>query len=427
MLEFLQQWLQPYIDMVSPYVSDTLGVFSDYKFLQAAFVAAVGYLFARLLARHTPDLFVRIAQRLSLKVDHDVVALTRFPLFNLTFLGGLIAAVQVSGLNDELTFVLRGVLKSTIIAVIALFVYRLARLLLEHIAHRGSAQTGIIQPQTLPLFTNVVMVFVLVGAAHQTFAVWNVDMTALLASAGIAGLAIGMASQNMLADVIAGILILADRPYRLNDIIWLNEDDNTIKGRVLSIGMRSTRILTIDNLEIIVPNAVMAQAKIMNETSSQAHGLRVGLEISTASGVDSEQIRSLLLEEAQHSPRVLQNKPQEVYLLRFDDQLATFNLTFWIEDTVHQEEISANLRESIYCRLLKDDIPLGHPVQEIAITDLPESRQEIRIKEMPDSNRTIFVKEMPYLFGTPAAKQMERISSNKKPTPAKPAAEEVSS
>ncbi|OQX16364.1 MAG: hypothetical protein BWK73_03975 [Thiothrix lacustris] len=404
MFEAIKAWLQPYIDLLQPYFNEITGAFSDYTYLQAAFLATLGYVIGRFLARYLPELLHSSLGSVNIKMSDDVVALTRFPLFNLTFFSGLLLAVHVSNLNIAVAFALKSILKSTMIAVIGLFIYRLGKLSLEHIAHHRDKR-GIIQPQTLPLFTNAVMVFVLVGASHQIFAVWHVDMTALLASAGIAGLAIGMASKDMLADVIAGILILTDSPYRLNDIIWVN--DKGVKGKVTRIGIRSTRILTGDNMEIIIPNAVMGNSRIMNETSAPDSGFRVKLEISTASGVNSETVRALLLNVTSQHKDVLQDKPQVVHLIHFNQDSATFRLLCWVEHTDKQAAVAAQLREAIYTRLLQDSIPLGQAVQEIAITQFPDSRQEIAIKEMPDSSRTIYVKEVPNLFGAPPSKKPE--------------------
>ncbi|WMP19444.1 mechanosensitive ion channel family protein [Thiothrix lacustris] len=407
MFETIQQWLQPYLETATPYLDETWGLFSDYTYLQAAFVAALGYVIGRLLGRYLPEMLRSGLERVNLRISNDILNLSRFPLFNLTFMGSLLLAVHISGLTPAVIFVLQNILKSTMLAVIGIFAYQLAKLLLNHIAYSGDKR-GIIQPQTLPLFTNAAMVFVLVGAAQQVFAVWHVDMTALLASAGIAGLAIGMASKDMLADVIAGILILTDNPYRLDDIIWTN--DRSVKGKVTRIGIRSTRILTKDNLEIIVPNSLMGKSRIMNESSAPDSGFRCKLEIMTASGVDSEHIRALVLDVSNNSKDVDQNKPQIVQLLRFNQDVATFRLLFWVADTDKQASITHKLREALYKRFLQEKIPLAAiPSQEIAITHLPDSHQDISIKEMPDSNRTIYVKEIPNLFASKPAQSAVKL------------------
>lgn len=432
-MDKVQQGLVAYADTVWPYVEAAWRAFDNYAYLQAAFLAAFGFLFSRLVSSHLPELLRKMTVNLKVAVASDVIGLSRFLLFNLLFLGALILAVNVSGLNAAPAFALKGILKSGMIAVVGLFVYRLARLLLTYTATAGKGRS-IIQPQTLPLFTNTVMVFVLVGTSHQIFAVWDVDMTALLASAGIAGIAIGMAAQGMLADVIAGILILTDGPYRLDDTIRLEGGDHAIRGKVTRIGIRSTRLLTDDNIEVIVPNSVMGQSRILNESSAKEVGRAIRLEITTACGVESARIRGLLLDIADQQPHVMKGMGNTVDLLGFDRQHARFEFICWVANADLMEPVSFSLREAVYARLLAEKIPLAlasleevsithlpDSRQEVAITHLPDSRQEISIKAMPASSSNLYIKEMPNLFGLgpvkPAVSQRPAASDHQSAQP----------
>ena len=411
MFEAIKNGLYAYADAVWPYMQMVWNLFGDHSYLQAAFIAALSFLLARLISKYLPELFRTAVQNIKHDIANDIVELTRFPLFNLLFMGGLLLAVHVSALNPAVVFAVKAVLKSTMIAVVAMFVYRLIKLVLTYYAEANKGR-GIVQAQTLPLFTNTAMVFVLVGASHQIFAVWNVDMTALLASAGIAGIAIGMAAQGMLADVIAGILILTDGPYRLDDIIRLEGEGEGVRGKVTRIGIRSTRILTDDNVEVIVPNSVIGHSRILNDSSAKVEGRVVRLEITTACGVDSAHIRRLLLDVADQHPYLMKSVENSVDLTGFDRQHARFEFICWVATAELQEPVGFSLREAVYQRLLKENIPLALPAleevaithlpdsrQEVAITHLPDSRQEISIKEMPESSRSVYIKEVPNLFG----------------------------
>jgi MscS family membrane protein len=86
-------------------------------------------------------------------------------------------------------------------------------------------------------------------------------MTAWLASAGIIGIAVGFAAKDTLANLFSGVFILADSPYKLGDYVVL--EDNS-RGKVTQIGLRSTRMLTRDDVEVTVPNSIMGNTKIIN-------------------------------------------------------------------------------------------------------------------------------------------------------------------
>lgn len=406
MFEELQQILQS----LGTYTETIFGTFEDYAWLGVALIAAFAYLLARLIAGYLPNMLEAMAKRLKIKIPPEVVELLRFPLFNLIFLAGLLIAVSIATISPALTFAIKAILKSVMIAVVGLTIFRLIKIILEHTAHNSGH--GLIQLKTLPLFTNVALVFVLIGTSHQIFAVWDVDMTALLASAGIAGIAVGMAAKDMLADVIAGVLILTDNPYNVGDVIQLGSGEDAVKGKVTRIGMRSTRILTEYNIEVIMPNSKMASSRILNESSSPKKIGIVTMEIKTAADVNPKQIRQLFIEGILSHPEVLRDEEVEVLILDFDDRTVTWELVFCTPQSDWDEVISCQVREIVFSQLqqagVKFALPSEHDLamlqmadskQEVAITHLPDSRQEVHIKEMPNEARTLHVKEIPSLFG----------------------------
>jgi len=106
---------------------------------------------------------------------------------------------------------------------------------------------------------------------------FNVDVTALLATLGLIGLALSLAAQDTLNDIINGVLIWLDRPFRIGDRIEIQGDK--MWGDVIDIGTRSTRILLIDNTMVIVPNSVIGKNQVINysypDSSIQTGGCTV--------------------------------------------------------------------------------------------------------------------------------------------------------
>jgi MscS family membrane protein len=123
------------------------------------------------------------------------------------------------------------------------------------------------------------------------FLTCKIDMTAWLASAGV----VGIAAKDTLANLFPGVFILADSPYEIGDYIVIDSGE---RGKVTHIGLRSTRILTRDDLEITVPNSLIANGKIINESKGQHVKSRILLAVSVAYGSDIDKVRRVLLEEA---------------------------------------------------------------------------------------------------------------------------------
>jgi small-conductance mechanosensitive channel len=221
----------------------------------------------------------------------------------------------------------------------------------------------------LPLLKNTVLMAVAIISIHQIFAVWGIDMSAILAAAGILGLAIGMAAKDMLSDVIAGILIMTDQPYSTGQIIELESGP---RGMVMAVGLRSTRILTKDNIELIIPNSNMGSTEITNESSAEKEGIRLKLLISTAAGVDIDYIRPMLIDILNLQENLMAASLNKVILADFNDQMTTFCLMFWVSDPGLRGSVPAKIREDVYSKFLQEDVPLASPAEsEIIIKSLP--------------------------------------------------------
>lgn len=430
MLDKLQQFWSQLQDSALPYLETIWNAFGDHTYLRVAFIATISYLVAKLLKKYIPNALRSFLAKTRMGISNELIELFRLPIFYLLFFAGLSFAVQAAELKDSVHFVLMTILKSVMIAVLGIFLYRLSKILLSGIAERNHDQ-GIIQQKTLPLFNNTAFVFILISASHQIFSVWNVDMTALLASAGIAGIAFGMAAQGTIADIIAGVLILTDTPFTVGDVIHLETDkDNRMRGKVTRIGIRTTRILNEYNVEIIMPNAKLSNSRILNESSSEVTGGIVAVNIKTAAGVDIDQLREIFFNVMDNLPEARDDIAKEVHLLSFDWRCVTFELVFWTVHSDWEGHMASALREAAYKRLQKENIAFSLPeIEELSITDFPDSRQEIsitkiadsrreiRVTEMPESDTNIFVKEVPNLFGIEPVKNSNFDHSYTRETP----------
>ena len=156
-----------------------------------------------------------------------------------------------------------------------------------------------IQPKTVPLLDMVAKFLIVGGGIYFICVAWNVPLTSWLASAGIVGIAVGFAAKDTLANLFSGVFILADAPYKVGDFVVL---DGGLRGQVQEIGIRSTRILTRDDVEVTVPNAVIGNGRIVNETGGPHDKMRVRVKVSAAYGSDVDQVRDVLLGCTEDAP-----------------------------------------------------------------------------------------------------------------------------
>jgi MscS family membrane protein len=123
-----------------------------------------------------------------------------------------------------------------------------------------AAQEGVVDHQLFPIIRKSLRIFVLVVAALVTSQNLGMNVTGLLASLSIGGLAVGLAAQDTLSNLFGAVAIFADKPFRVGDRIQLDSVDGTVEA----IGLRSTRVRNLDGHLVTIPNKTMANANIVN-------------------------------------------------------------------------------------------------------------------------------------------------------------------
>lgn len=311
--------------------------------------------------------FVVLADRTANELDDKLVEAVERPLFWSVFSIGVSWAIALHDLAVQ--WILYGLIKTLLIILWTGAIMRGGEAMLASFAKR-SKENSLLQVGTLPIF-DIILKLVLISAGfYGVFLAWDIDVTAWLASAGIIGIAIGFAAQDTLANVIAGIVILADRPYRVGDFIVL-EQDQTLRGKVTRIGLRSTRIQTLDNVEITVPNAEIGKSKIINEVGGPSVLQRIQAPVSVAYGSDVDQVVAVLQACPEGLADVCVSPPTEARFTGFGASGLDFTLLVWIREPAKRDVILSNLNKRIYEALNGADI------------EIPFDKRDVYIKEMP--------------------------------------------
>jgi len=250
---------------------------------------------------------------------------------------------------------------------------------LDALARRADSYQWI-DARSLPLFGILHRILFWGGAIYVVLLAWHVDITAWLASAGIIGIAVGFAAKDTLANLFAGIFILADAPYKLGDYIVLESGE---RGMVTDVGIRSTRLLTRDDIEITIPNNVMANSKIMNEAGGPHEKRRLRLTIGVAYGSDVDQVRAVLQEEAVNCALIAKDPEPRVRFREFGDSALVFQLLAWIDAPVLRGRALDALNTAVYKRFLAEGIEIPFPQRVISF----KGQGEGGLRAPPDADR----------------------------------------
>ena len=210
-----------------------------------------------------------------------------------------------------------------------------------------------------------VLVFSLAG--YYVMLAWGIDVSGWIASAGILGVAVGFAAQETLGNVMSGIALMADAPYKLGD--WL-VIENGVRGRVTDIGLRSTRILTLNEVEVVVPNSIMANTMVTNESGGPTERLRLELPIGVAYGTDLEGVKEVILGVVAQTPGVVLDEPGRgptVRFVEFGASSLNLMLQIWLSSPVGCLSIVDRLNMEIYKALNASDIEIPFETHSVYV------------------------------------------------------------
>ncbi len=202
------------------------------------------------------------------------------------------------------------------------------------------------------LFRTVMLVLGIVMSLGQL----GVDVAAALAGIGVLGLSIGFAAQDSLSNVIAGFLILMDKPFTTND--WVTVGDH--RGRVVEISMRTTRLRTRSNTYVIIPNKALLDQVLVNHSRHGATRIEVPLGIAYKESI--AKAREVLLAAAGAVEGVLADPVPRVDVVSLGDSAVSLEVEVWIANAEDEEDISAAVVEA--CKVSLDEagiqIPFPH-------------------------------------------------------------------
>jgi small-conductance mechanosensitive channel len=359
MLKNLQAWLEPY-----------LAFFGNNPWLQAAVVIVGSHIVAWIFDRVVGSGIRKLAARTRFEFDDFFIAHLHRPIYVTLHLIGLALALnllqlELGGGFDRISY---SVLLTVGYLVWTMFLLRVAGSLLKSFAY-NPRRVAVLNPQTLPLFQNIVAIGIVGFAVYIIFSAWNVDMTAWLASAGIIGIAVGFAAKDTLANLFSGVFIMADAPYKIGDYVVLDSGE---RGEIKHIGIRSTRLLTRDDVEVTVPNSVMGNTKIINESGGPYEKYRIRVAVGVAYGSDIDKVCEVLMDIALNDDDVCAEPEPRVRFRQFGGSSLDFELLCWIDKPSLRGLALHNLNCKIYKRFHEENI------------EIPYSKHDVYIKQMPD-------------------------------------------
>lgn len=346
---------------------DWMEFLGPYPWARALQVIVVFVLLAGLVDRLITGIVRRLVARTETHLDDRLLRILHRPIFATVALMGLLLAAAEFEFTDRVLLTTTAIVKTILVLLWFGFAIRASRLVFGAMRD-WEDRFEFVQQSTEPLFKNAVAVLLFVAGVYAILMAWDADVTGLVASAGILGLALSFAAQDTLANLFAGVAILADRPYQIGEYIILDSGE---RGEVTHIGLRSTRLLTRDDVEVSIPNGVMGSAKIVNEASGVQNRYRIKVSVGVAYGSDIDKVMDVLLKVGNEHPLTRQTPEPRARFRTFGASSLDFDLLCWIENSAQRGFAVHELNCEVYKQFNEAGITIPFPQQDLYIKEMP--------------------------------------------------------
>jgi small-conductance mechanosensitive channel/CRP-like cAMP-binding protein len=252
-----------------------------------------------------------------------------------------------------------------------------------------------------PKFLSELMALLLFGVAAMLIITvsYGQSVSWLLGASGITAIVLGLALQDTLGNIIAGISIEVGKPYRVGD--WLIVEEK--RAEVIEVNWRSTRLRDNDGVYYDIPNKKMVGSTITNLTyPDRVHGIRLRVHFEYAAPPNT--VKDCLQHAAQAAEGVLSQPPPRIFLRDFGDSGVVYEVRFWIEDESRYNPICDAVRTNIWYEAQRAELRIPFPIR---IVRLEKERRDER--GALDAARTS-VRRQPFLQLLPA-EQLDRLLS----------------
>ncbi|HQH26523.1 MAG TPA: mechanosensitive ion channel, partial [Oligoflexia bacterium] len=235
--------------------------------------------------------------------------------------------------------------KIVVALIIVVLGFKLSRMLSRKFALRVLPRLGINAGEAAA-FEALVFYALVVFFVLFSLQVVHVPLTVFTLLGGAVAIGVGFGSQNIMNNFISGLILLVERPIRAGDLVEVD----TYQGRVEKIGARSTRIITFNNIDLVVPNSLLLEKTVVNWTLSDEMA-RSRISVGAAYGSAPEQVKELLLEAVLEQPDVLREPAPFAVFAEFGDSALIFNVYFWL--SLRAARTRPAVESDIRCRILE--------------------------------------------------------------------------
>ncbi|WP_430816489.1 mechanosensitive ion channel family protein [Carboxylicivirga sp. RSCT41] len=258
----------------------------------------------------------------------------------------------------EISFSIEDIIFLVLTLSLSIFLSNVVKVILEEdVLSRTKLGKGL--PHTISLMAKYAIITIGVTFA---FSVAGFRMENFAILIGAFGVGIGFGLQNIFNNLVSGFILLFERPIKIDDVIEVGQ----LRGRVRSIGIRSSVVRTFDGAEVIVPNGQLISNEVINWTHSDQIR-RYEVFVGVAYGSDVEKVRGILEEQIKKHKDILDFPEPDVLFINMGDSSLDFRMLYWVSKVRQGINIQSDITQMVYDALNKEGISIPFPQRDIHI------------------------------------------------------------
>ena len=341
------------------------GTFLENSFLRFLFIVFIFYTISKIIQLIVLSNLKKVAEKTKTEIDDQILSAIKKPLIRFLAIVGLKIAINVLPFSEKVLSTFHHAINTLLMLIVIIFTIKLVDVLLGAWGKKWAEKTeSSLDDELLPLMHKASHIVLIIIGSFFILGEWSIDITGLLAGVGVAGLAIGFAIKDSLANIFGGISIILDKTFKVSDVIKL--DDGSM-GTIVDIGLRSTRIRTWDNELLIIPNGNLANSKIQNYKQPD-QSVRGVISFGVEYGSDIDKVKKIVIDTIKKHEKVIKNdetKSSQVLFLNMGDSALEFSARFWVASFGDKFSTKVDLTEQIYKALTKSKIGIPFPTRTI--------------------------------------------------------------
>ncbi|SNZ02982.1 MscS family membrane protein [Persephonella hydrogeniphila] len=339
-----------------------------YKWAVALLIFILFLFFRKLFSRIIVNSIKTLVSRTKTTIDDKLLSMIESPLRFLFIVIGLWIVLDILNLQADIA---QHIIRSMFIILVFWIFYNGVNVFSEDVFKFADKFGKELAREVGTFLIKSIKVFIVIIAVLAVLQEWGINVTALIASLGIGGLAIALAAKDTAANLFGGLTILADKSLKIGE--WVKV--GSVEGIVEDLGMRTTRIRTFEKSLITVPNQYIANNPI--ENFSRRNVRRIKMTIGVVYETPSDVVRKIVSDiknMLENHPDVAKDQSIVVYFDEFgDSSLNIFILFFantsnWLEYVQIKQDINLRIMEIVE----KNGSSFAFPSQSIYVEKLPE-------------------------------------------------------